>query len=167
MSVVSREVAEHTLNIKTSLRLIKKGMRHFNQEKSWAMGEEMFRLFTAGFVKEVQHPDWFANLVLIPKKSEKWRMCVDYTSLNKACLKDPFPLSWIDQVVDLTAGCELLSFLDAYSGYHQILLTEVGQPASTFITPFGCFYYVKMPFELTNVGDNYNQCMQSCFAGQI
>jgi hypothetical protein len=93
MSVISREVAEHTLNIKTSLRLIKKGMRHFNQEKSWAMGEEMFRLFTAGFVKEVQHPDWFANLVLIPKKSEKWRMCVDYTSLNKACLKDPFPLS--------------------------------------------------------------------------
>jgi hypothetical protein len=60
-------------------------------------------------------------------------MCVDYTSLNKACLNDPFPLSRIDQVVDLTAGCELLNFLDAYSGYHKIPLAEADQPATTFI----------------------------------
>jgi hypothetical protein len=71
-------------------------------------------------------------------------MCVDYTSLNKVCPKDPFPLPWIDQVMDLTAGCELLSFLDAYSSYHQILLTEVDQPTTTFITPFRCFCYVNM-----------------------
>jgi hypothetical protein len=64
------------------------------------------------------------NLVLVPKKNGKWRMCVDYTSLNKACPTDPFHLPRIDQVVDLTVGCELLSFLDAYSGYHQILLAE-------------------------------------------
>jgi hypothetical protein len=86
------------------------------------------------------------------KKSEKWRMCVDYTSLNKACPKDPFPLPCIDQAVDLTAGCELLSFLDAYSGYHQIPLTKEDQPATTFITPFGCFCYVKIPFGLKNTG---------------
>jgi hypothetical protein len=75
-------------------------------------------------------------------------MCVDYMSLNKACLKDPFPLPRIDQVIDLTARCELLSFLDAYSGYHRIPLTEVDQPATTFITPFGCFCYIKMLFGL-------------------
>jgi hypothetical protein len=66
-------------------------------------------------------------------------MCVDYTSLNKACLKDLFPLPRINQVVDLTAGCELLSFLDAYSGYHQIPLNKADQSATTFITPFSCF----------------------------
>jgi hypothetical protein len=75
-------------------------------------------------------------------------MCVDYTSLNKACPKDPFPLPPIDQVVDLTVGCELLSFLDTYSGYHQIPLAKADQPATTFITPFGCFSYVKMSFGL-------------------
>jgi hypothetical protein len=83
-------------------------------------------------------------------------MCIDYTSLNKACPKDPFPLSRIDQVVDLTAGCELLSFLDAYSGYHQIPLVEADQPATTFITLFRCFCYVKMPFGLKNVGPPTN-----------
>jgi hypothetical protein len=71
-------------------------------------------------------------------------MCVYYTSLNKACPKDPFPVPRIDQVVDLIAGCELLSFLDAYSGYHQIPLAEADQPTTTFKTTFGCFSYVKM-----------------------
>jgi hypothetical protein len=70
-------------------------------------------------------------------------MCVYYTSLNKACLKDPFPLFQIDQVVDLITECELLSFLDAYSGYHQIPLAKTYQPVTMFITPFGYFYYEK------------------------
>jgi hypothetical protein len=82
------------------------------------MGEELSRLLAAGFVKEVQHPDWIANPVLVLKKSEKWLMCVDYTSLNKVCPKDPFRLPCNDRVVDLNDGCELLSFLDSYLGYH-------------------------------------------------
>jgi hypothetical protein len=86
-------------------------------------------------------------------------MCVDYTSLNKACPNDPFPLPRIDQVVDLTAWCELLSFLDAYSVYHWIPLAKADQPATTFITPFGCFCYVKMSFRLKNVGATYQRCM--------
>jgi hypothetical protein len=94
-------------------------------------------------------------------------MCVDYTSLNKACPKEPFSLPRIDQVVDLTAGCELLSFLDAYSGYHHIPLAETDQPATMLITPFGCFCYVKMSFGLKNAGPTYQWCMQSCFKGQI
>jgi hypothetical protein len=122
-------------------------------------GEELSRLLAAGFVKEVQHPDWIVNLVLLPKKNGKWRMCIDYTNLNKACQKDPFPLPRIDQVVDLTTGCELLCFLDTYSSYHQIPLTEVDQLATTFITPFGCFCYVKMLFRLNNTGSTYQWCM--------
>jgi hypothetical protein len=118
MPSVSREVAKHTLNIKPGSKPIKQGLRCFNQEKHWAMGEELSKLLVTNFVKEVHHPDWIANPVLVPKKNGKWRMCVYYTSLNKACLKDPFPLPRIDQVMDLTAECELLSFLDAYSGYH-------------------------------------------------
>jgi hypothetical protein len=152
MPGVSQEVAEHMLNIRPGSKPIKQGLRCFDQEKRQAMGEELSRLLAAGFVTEVQHPNWIADLVLIPKKSRKWWMCVDYMSLNKACLKDPFPLPWIDQVMDLTVVCEILSFLDAYSGYHQIRLAEVDQPATTFITPFRCFYYVKMLFRLKNAG---------------
>jgi hypothetical protein len=89
------------------------------------MGEELSRLLAACFVEEVQHPDWIANPDFIPTKNGKWQMCVDYTSLNKACLKDPFPLARINHSVDLTSWCELLSFQNAYSNYHQIPLTEM------------------------------------------
>jgi hypothetical protein len=82
-------------------------------------------------------------------------MCVDYTSLNKACPKDPFPLPRIDQVVDSTSGCKILCFLDAYSGYHQITMKEFDQLATSFITPFGLFCYVTMLFSLKNTGAIY------------
>ena len=92
MPGVSREVAEHTLNIKPGAKPVKQRLRCFDEEKRRAIGEELSKLLAAGFIKEVQHPDWIANPVLVPKKSGKWRMCVDYTGLNKACPKDPFPL---------------------------------------------------------------------------
>ena len=82
-------------------------------------------------------------------------MCVDYTGLNKACPKDLFPLPRIDQIVDSTSGCEILCFLDVYSGYHQITMKESDQLAISFITPFGSFYHVTMLFGLKNAGATY------------
>ena len=90
-------------------------------------------------------------------------MCVDYMGLNKACPKDPFPLLCIDQIVDSTSGCETLCFLDAYSGYHQIAMKESDQLTTSFITPFGSYCYVTMPFGLKNVGATYQRCMLKCF----
>ena len=81
----------------------------------------------AGFIAEVFHPEWLANPVLVLKKNGTWRMCVDYIDLNKACPADPFALPRIDQIIDATAGCACLSFLDAYSGYHQIKMAVKDQ----------------------------------------
>jgi hypothetical protein len=86
------------------------------------VGEEVMKLLSVGFIREVFHLEWLASPVLIKKTNKKWRMCVDYTSINKACPKDPFPLPRIDQVVDSTAGCETLYFLDAYSRLHRIAM---------------------------------------------
>jgi hypothetical protein len=91
-----------------------------------------------------------------------WRMCVDYTDLNKHCPKDPFGLPRIDQVVDSTAGCSMLSFLNCYSGYHQISLAKEDGEKTTFITPFGAFCYTSMPFGLKNVGATYQRAIQTC-----
>jgi hypothetical protein len=121
----------------------------------------------AGFIKEVFHPEWLANPVLVKKKGGKWRMCVDYTGLNKACPKVPYPLPCIDQIVDSTAGCETLSFLDAYSGYHQIRMKESDQLATSFITPFGMYCYITMPFGLRNAGAIYQRCMNHVFGEHI
>jgi hypothetical protein len=135
------------------------GLRHFNQEKHQAMGEELSRLLATGFIKEVWHPDWTTNPVLVPKKNRNWRVCVDYTSRNKACPNDRFPLPRIDKVMDLTTRCEPLSFLDAYLRYHHIPHAEADQPTTTLITPFDLFCYVKMSFEIKNTGATYQQCM--------
>jgi hypothetical protein len=94
-------------------------------------------------------------------------MCVDYTSLNKACPKDPFPLPRIDQVIDSTAGCETLCFLDAYSGYHQIAMCIADQLTTSFITLFGTYYYQTMPFGLKNTGATFQQCMRRVFGELI
>ena len=94
-------------------------------------------------------------------------MCVDYTGLNKACPKDPFSLPRIDQVVNSTSGCETLCFLDVYSGYHQIVMKESDQLATSFITPFGSFCYITMLFGLKNVRAMYQHCMLKCFRDLI
>jgi hypothetical protein len=98
---------------------------------------------------------------------DEWRMCVDYTDLNKHCLKDPFGLPQIDQIIDSTAGSALLSFLDCYSGYHQIALKEEDQSKTSFITPFGAYCYKTMSFELKNVGATYQRAIQICLGEQI
>jgi hypothetical protein len=117
------------------------------------------KLLSAWFIREVYHPEWLANPVLVKKKNKKWRMCVDYTSLNNACPKDPFPLPRIDQVVGSTTGCETLYFLNAYSRYHQIAMCIEDQLETSFITPFGAYCYQTMPFGLKNVGATFQRCM--------
>ena len=93
-------------------------MRKFHDERRKAIREEVARLLAAEFIKEVFHPEWVANPVLVPKKTGELQMCIDFMGLNNHCPKDPFALPRIDQIIDSTAGSELLCFQDAYSGYH-------------------------------------------------
>jgi hypothetical protein len=116
MPGILREVTEHSLYILPHSQAVQQQLRCFDEERHQAIGVELRKLLEAGFIKEVFHPTWLANLVLVKINNGKWRMCVDYTSLNKACPKVPFPLPRIDQIVDSTAWCELLCFLDAYYG---------------------------------------------------
>ena len=125
MPSVPKELIEHSLNVNPTTVPKKQRLRRFSTEKREAIKKELAKLLVAGFIKEVYHPEWLANPVLILKKNNnEWRMCVDYTDLNKHCPKDPFRLPQIDQVIDLMAGCVLLSFLDCYWGYHQIALKD-------------------------------------------
>jgi hypothetical protein len=121
MPGVPRHLIEHSLNVSKTARHIKQKLRRFAHDKKEAIRAEVIRLLAARFIKEVYHPDWLANPVLVRKKNNEWRMCVDYTDLNKHCPKDPFGLPCIDEVIDSTVGCELLSFLDCYSGYQDVL----------------------------------------------
>jgi hypothetical protein len=111
---------------------------------------------------------WVSNLVIVPKKNtDVQRVYVNFTSLNKHCLKDPFPLPRIDQIIDSTAGCARLSFLDAYSGYNQIKLNKEDEKKIAFITPYSVFCYQVMPFGLKNARATYQRMMQNCLGRQI
>jgi hypothetical protein len=160
MKGIPREVAGHKLNIKSGSKLVKQRLRRFKDEKCKAVGEEIKKSLVQGSSKKYSTPECLACPVLVKKKNKKWRMCVEYTGLNKACPKDPFPLPHIDQVVDSTDGCKTLCFLDAYSGYHQIVMCIADQLATSFITSFGVYCYKTMPFGLKNAGTTFQRCMQ-------
>ena len=131
------------------------------------MAEEVRKLLEAGFIREVYYPDWLANVVMMRKHSGKWRMCVDFTDLNKACPKDSYPLPRIDTLVDSTARHELLSFMDAFSGYNQIKMKEEDQEKTSFVTSQGLFCYKVMPFRLKNAGATYQRLMNKMFTHQL
>jgi hypothetical protein len=139
----------------------------FHPRQKVLIKREIARLLDANFIKEVYHLDWLTNPILVPKNNKDWRMCVDYTDLNTACKKDPFCLPRIDQIVDSTTSCSLLSFLDCYSGYHQIPLKVKDQIKTSFITLFGTFCYATMPFGLKSAGATYQQGIQRYLYSQL
>ena len=104
---------------------------------------------------------------MVKKKSGKWRVCVDFTDLNKACPKDPFPMSKIDQLIDATVGHPRMSFLDAFQGYHQIPLALDDQERTMFVTPVRNYHYKVMPFGLKNAGSTYQRMMTRMFESQL
>ena len=127
----------------------------------------MVKLKRAGAIKKVFYPEWLANTVVVKKKSGKWWVCVDFTDLNKACPKDPFPMPRIDQLVDATMGHPQMSFLDAFQGYHQIPLALEDQEKIAFVTPTGNYHYKVMSFSLKNAGSTYQRMMTRMFEPQL
>ncbi|XP_038722022.1 uncharacterized protein LOC120014175 [Tripterygium wilfordii] len=139
MPVVDPELAIHRLNVKLGFKpVIQKGRRSI-----------------------VQHTE------AVVKEDGKWRVCVDFTDLNKVCPKDLFPLPKIDQLVDMTSGMVRMSFLDAYRGYHQIPMHPSDQEKTSFITPKGIFCYQVMPFGLKNVGATFRRMVTKLFGPLI
>ena len=155
MPGIPTEVIQHKLNVNPERKPVQQRRKAFTPERDQAIRDEVARLLTAGVIREVYYPDWLANVVLVKKANEKWRMCVDFTDLNKACSKDNFPLPRIDQLVDSTVGHKLLTFMDAFSGYNQIKMAEEDQEKTTFFTSQGLYCYRVMPFGLKNAGDTY------------
>ncbi|XP_073057061.1 uncharacterized protein [Primulina eburnea] len=164
---ISPLISEHHLNIIPGSHPVKQKKRHFGPEKDRVISEQIKELLKAGHIREIQFPTWLSNVVLVPKSTGKWRMCVDFRDLNKACPKDHYPLPRIDQLVDSTSGYELLSFMDAYQGYHQIPLAKKDQDKASFVTSGGTFCYVVMPFGLKNAGATYQRLMDKVFEKQL
>jgi hypothetical protein len=164
---IPREVNEHHMKIHPNAKPVSQKPRRQSIERQDFIHEEVRKLLDAGFIEEVYHPVWLANLVIVPKANGKLRMCIDYTNLNKAYPKDPYPLPRIDQIVDSTSGCDLLSFLDACSGFHQIQMSRQDRKHTAFVTVDGLYFYVVMPYGLKNALSTFVRAMSKTFGELI
>ncbi|XP_071928199.1 uncharacterized protein [Coffea arabica] len=164
---VPPELMTHQLNVDPQARPVRQKRRHFGPERSQAISDEVDKLLPAKMIHEVQYPAWLSNPVMVKKDTGGWRMCVDFTDLNKACPKDCYPLPRIDALVDAAMGYEILCFLDAFKGYHQIGMSEEDQEKTAFYTDRGTYCYTTMPFGLKNAGATYQRLINRLFQNQI
>ncbi|CAL2240742.1 unnamed protein product [Prunus armeniaca] len=164
MPRIDPSVACHRLNVDPSHPPHQQRQRRFAPERNQIISDKVDRLLEVGFICDVWCPTWISNLVVVAKKKGKWRVWVDYINLNKAYPKDCYPLPKIDQMV---TGYELLTFLDAYSGYNQIPMVVEDQEKTTFITERGLYCYVVMLFGLKNAGSMYQRLVNQMFKDQL
>ncbi|XP_075655153.1 uncharacterized protein LOC142625361 [Castanea sativa] len=164
---VDPEFIVHKLNVDPLCPPKKQRLRRSAKEHVEAVRQEVGKLKEAGAIRETFFREWLINIVIVKKKSGKWRVCVDFTNLNRACLKDLFPMPKIDQLVDATCRHPKMSFLDAFQGYHQIALAAKDQEKTTFLTPDTNYHYNVMPFSLKNAGAIYQRMMAIMFRDKI
>nr|KYP57375.1 Transposon Ty3-G Gag-Pol polyprotein [Cajanus cajan] len=157
----------HKLSISKEARSIAQQRWKAREERKAAIEAEVGKLLDARFIREVHYTTWLANVVMVKKLNGKWRMCTDYTNLNKACPKDAYPLPNIDRLVNGASGHKFLSFLDAYSGYNQIRMHPQDEEKTAFITEMANYCYWVMPFGLKNAGVTYQRLMNKIFSDHI
>ncbi|GJW53367.1 reverse transcriptase domain-containing protein, partial [Tanacetum coccineum] len=136
-------------------------------ERAKAIQAEVQKLVKAGIMRAVYYHDWLSYPVMVKKHDGSWRMCVDFTNLNKACPQDCYPLLEIDWKVESLCGYPFKCFLDAYKGYHQIQMAEEDEEKTAFHTPHGVYCYTKMPFGLKNAGATYQRLVDKAFEKQV
>nr|GEW71946.1 reverse transcriptase domain-containing protein [Tanacetum cinerariifolium] len=164
---VPRSIAEHRLNIREGCLLVRQKKRGQAPERAKAIQAEVQKLVEAGIMREVYYHDWLSNPIMVKKHDGSWRICVDFTDLNKACPQDCYPLPEIDWKVESLCGYRFKCFSDAYKGYHQIQLAETDKEKTAFHTGQGVYCYTKMPFGLKNAGATYQRLMDKPFKSQM
>ena len=167
MRGIDPTVITQRLNVSLSFKPVKQKRRSFAPDRQKVINEEVGKLLQAGAIREVEYPEWLANLVLVKKANDKWRLCIDFTDINRACPKDSFPLPRIDLIVDATVDHELLGLMDAFSGYNQISMDPDDQEKTSFVIWQGTYYYRVMPFGLKNAGATYQRLVNRMLQKQI
>ncbi|WRX14587.1 Reverse transcriptase domain - like 10 [Theobroma cacao] len=160
---LNTDIVVHKLPLRPDCKPIKQKLRRMKPEMLLKIKEEVNKQFDTGFLEVAKYPEWVANILSIPKKDGKVRICVDYMDLNRASPKDSFPLPHIDTLVDNTVKHALFSFMDDFSSYNQIKMAPKDMEKMTFVTMWGMFCYKVMPFRLKNAGATYQRAMVALF----
>ena len=129
--------------------------------------KEIEKMYDAGIIVPIRYSEWVSNLVFVRKKTRKIRLCIDFRNLNRASLKDNYPLPKMDHILRIVVGSKRISPLDGFSGYNQVLVLPSDQHKTAFTTPWGTFMYVKIPLDLMNAGATFQRAMDIAFSEDI
>ena len=156
MPGLDTEIVVHRIPVKLECLPMRQALRRMKFEIIFKIKKEVEKQLKAGFLTIIAYLDWIVNIIPVPKKDGKVRVCIDYRDLNQASPKDNFLLPHIDALVDNTTTNRFFSFIDGFSGYNQIKMAEEGKAKTTFTTHWGTYAYDVMPFGLKNAGATYH-----------
>ena len=163
MPGIDTDIVQHCIITDPTMKPVKQKLRRMKLEWTLKIKEEVEKQYNEGFLRVVNYLEWLANVVPVPKKDGKVRMCVDFRDLNKAIPKDDFPLPYIDKLVDNTVGHALQSFMDGFLGYNKIKMALEDMEKTFCITPWETYCYNVMPFGLKNASATYQCAATTCY----
>ena len=143
-------ICQHTIPLREDAKPSKQRPYSYNDNFAAKIKAEIDKLKEVGFIYEIEHTEWVSQIVVVPKKNGKLRVCVILKKVNAATIRDHYPLPITDHVLERVAGGEAFSFLDGFSGYNQLLIHPNDQHKNAFATEWGTFAFRRMPFGLTN-----------------
>jgi hypothetical protein len=155
MPGLDTNIVVHKIPLEAGCKPVKQKLRRAHPDIWIKVKAELKKQWDVGFLEVVRYPQWVSNIVVVPKKEGKIRVCMDFRNLNRASPKDDFPLPHIDVLVDNAARSSTYSFMDGFSGYNQIKMVLEDKAKTTFVTPWGTYCYKVMPFGLKNAGATY------------
>jgi len=160
-------IIQHTIPMLPEQKPVQQKLRKIHPNLESQIKSELNKLLKARIIFPVRHSNWVSNMVPVRKKNGDIRICIDFRNLNKASLKDNFPLPTMEQILQSVAGSELMSFLDGFSSYNQVLVHPDDRLKTTFRTKWGTYAYQKIPFGLINAGATFQRAMDIAFKGLI
>jgi hypothetical protein len=142
---------------------IRQRLGFMNSKVAPTIQKELQKLYEAKIIEQIRYSTWVSNCVLMSKKSGEIKVCIDFRNLNRAYLKDNYCLPSMDHILQTVTGSDMMSMLDGFSGYNHIAVATKDRHKTVFITPWGTYSYIRMPFGLVNVGARFQRAMDHAF----
>ncbi|GJY57481.1 reverse transcriptase domain-containing protein [Tanacetum coccineum] len=158
---------EHQLNVFNHTEPVKQKKRSLALERNKYVCTQVEELVETGVLREVKYQTWVSNPIIVKKDDGKWKLRIDFTNINKACIREPHPLPSAELGTKKLHKYRLKCFIDAYKGYHQIPMAEKDEEKTSLFTRKGVFCYRRLPFGLKNAGATYQRLIDKVFGSQI
>jgi hypothetical protein len=167
LKAYDKSIFQHIIPLREGTKPFKQKIRMMNPKLKPLIKVELEKLKNVGIIYPIRHSDWLSNPVVVRKKTGEIRLCVDFRDLNKASIKDNYPLPNMEFILQQVTGSACMSMLDGFSRYNQVLVAEEDRPKTTFITPWETYVYAHMPFGLKNIGATFQRAMDHTFKDLI